>query len=113
MGGMLQAMEGKIMRRFLHLLRRQRPVFSHALVHDAIFIENDIPMEFVLKTYSCAATEFEMPTLRIAAKPWDVAKAKLDEVIEEAGYHPKKQIEWPTVQLTTNEVIRRRPMWNY
>ncbi len=67
-----------MIRLVLQELRLQRPLFSHALVHDALILDRCIPAAEVLATFDRVAALLGLPLLHATEKSWvdDVVQAR-------------------------------------
>ena len=52
---LLQDVEARAMNKFLNKLRESRPLFSHVLVHDALFIDRSVGVGEVMDSFRWAA----------------------------------------------------------
>ena len=70
--------EARVVRLVLQELRLQRPLFSHALVHDALILDRCIPAAEVLATFDRVAALLGLPLLHATEKSWvdDVVQAR-------------------------------------
>lgn len=84
--------EARVVRLVLHMLRASRPLFSHALVHDALLVDNRIPAADVLIAFETVAAALELPMLRAVEKVWtpDLQQARFN--LQSAGYAPNATI---------------------
>ena len=62
--------EARVVRWVLHELRKAWPLFSHALVHDALMVENTIPVSDVMAAFAKVTEVLGLSDLHVAEKPW-------------------------------------------
>ena len=96
-------------------LRRSRRIFSHAIVHDAIFIEKTVTAGEVRKAFSEAASETGVRGVSISAKDWSPARGKFMEFLRRMTppYDPAARIHWEEKpdNRTINADPAQRPIW--
>ena len=80
----LSSAEATVMRTFLLLLRADLPLFSHGLVHDAVYLHNDVSDAVITQGF---------PALRLSRKSWSKARAKAEMILSQAGYRSDAKIE--------------------
>ena len=95
LGKLLQGIEARIMSLFLQNLRAGRTIFSHGLVHDAIFTEKSIGEAAVQRAFHEAAVACGFPDLTIARKDWHSLQAELQAFLVDMQppYDPQKPIK--------------------
>ena len=84
-------MEAHVMRSTLERLRlRHKKPFSHAFVHDTIYVEQSIPPISVLGAFGEVMQELALEGPRLKMKPWKEAMARADEIINTSApaYNP-------------------------
>ena len=82
----LSSAEAHVMRTFLVILRRQCGVFSHGLVHDAVFIHRGVSPAIVHGAFQRAAEVCGIPGLKLSEKTWEKARLKASNLLSEARY---------------------------
>ena len=94
MAALLQDIEARIMNLFLGKLRQGRHVFSHALVHDALFVDKDITVGLAQEKFAEATKALGLGSLTISLKTWDGHRRDFERFMQNMTpqYNPYEKI---------------------
>ena len=109
----IYSIEADVMNRFLHLVRANRGVFSHALVHDALFIEKSLSPGEVQDAFLRAARNCGLRSLRISLKHWDTAREKFMAFLRDMtpAYNPDQKLDWKGRAVGFHTSDRQKTLW--
>ena len=102
----LNAIEATVIRSFLAFLREDFPIFSHGLVHDAVYIHNTVSAAAVEAAFQRAAHKHGFPCLTLSRKTWDKARAKATLLLQQSGYRHDARIQCCQLPSRTSNLNR-------
>ncbi len=102
----LSAVEATVIRSFLAFLREDFPIFSHGLVHDAVYIRNTVSAAAVEAAFQRAAHKHGFPCLTLSRKTWDKARAKATLLLQQSGYRHDARIQCCQLPSRTSNLNR-------
>ena len=88
--------EAHLVRLTLARLRIRLPLFSHGIVHDALYIDDCIPQAVFCSEFNACAASVGLPLAKMPAQSWDEARNKCRLRLEASHYHAS----WKPVWLT-------------
>ena len=103
----LSEVEATVMRSFLLHLRSSLPIFSHGLVHDAVYIHKDISDSTVHRAFGRAISEHGFPALQLKRKSWEKARTKAMDLLAQHNYRSDLKLQ------TSDLPSRRQSLWKH
>ena len=85
--------EAAIIRRTLWHLRHKRPIFSHGIVHDALFIHKEINDTAIQEAFHTSTNELGVSHMRLAYNTWDATIDKYHQRLNESEYNPQGKLD--------------------
>ena len=96
-------------------LRRGKPLFSHAIVHDALFIEDIVQESEIQDAFCDSMTAEGIGPLRISRKSWNTAEEKTLSTLNSMvpPYDPLSSLSKGKVQRPQQNTHGQQSMWRY
>ena len=116
MASLLQDLESRVINLSLDILRRKWDrVFSHAIVHDALFIEKTVDEVNVSDSFQTAARTLGLVPLSISRKSWDTAKEKFQELLDsmQPPYDPHSRVSSVRIKHPSRKPYGQQSMLRY
>jgi len=85
--------EAAVVRLTLHYLRQQRAIFSHGIVHDAIFVHREVAAEDVQTAFTRSTHQLGLAHLKLVPKTWDTTITKYEQRLQESSYSSNAKID--------------------
>ena len=99
--------EAAVIRQTLMHLRHSKGWFSHGIVHDAVFIHNDISPDEFQRAFTTTIEELGVPHLHIRPKPWAPIADKMATRLAESGYNNSEKLDMRRVSDLSTACLQR------